>query len=875
MHGPPKPHQFWAKLKYKDDDRSTGIITGWHPLVAHSADVAAVTEALLTRTLLGDRLARLAGWDDLTDVHIARLAALAAIHDAGKVNQGFQNRAFGKKPEADHVTPVLNLLESDDPPAWLDRMGVIEMLPWVDDQETLFHILLATWGHHGEPVAPASHNGVLWEATSDRNPVAALKRLAQAVRTWFPLAFREDAPPFPGAPPFQHAYNGVLTLADWIGSDSDRFFPFADPGDSFIDQARCRAERAIRTLFLEADATRNVLADPVGFDRVLEQPDWSPHPIQQATLDLPLQDTGSLTILESDTGSGKTEAALARFMRLFQAGHVDAMYFAVPTRSAATQLHGRIDEAVQRIFGDAARRPPVVQAVPGYIKVDSDEATHLPNFEVRWDEDNDALRYRGWAAESPKRYLAGPIVVGTVDQVLLSTLQVRHAHLRGAALLRHFLVVDEVHASDVYMAALLDRVLNQHLQADGHAFLMSATLGADARTHLATNGRQDPPPPDEAEANDYPLLTHVDAARRAPTYVHAASVDNEKTVHLDVRTVADDASAVADLAARYAEHGARVLVIRNLVKDCIETQHALEERLEPARCFSVEGIRVPHHSRFAATDRTALDTAIESTFGKGTPQRGLVAVATQTVEQSLDIDADILLTDLCPMDVLLQRIGRLHRHHRARPDEFAEACCVVLTPETRDLSTAIDREGKGIKGPHGLGTVYPDLRMLEATWQVLAAGDPHPWRIPAHNRVLVERATHPNRLHALVEAAASDAWTRHERWILGQRMADAQHSDLVSIDYDTPFGDEANLFPDDAGHIMTRLGVEDYRILLPEPLPGPLGTAIQALTIPAWQFDSPPDTEEAHTATAEHGGFRFTAADCSFVYDRFGLRRKG
>ena len=159
--------------------------------------------------------------------------------------------------------------------------------------------------------------------------------------------------------------------------------------------------------------------------------------------------------------------------------------------------------------------------------------------------------------------------------------------------------------------------------------------------------------------------------------------------------------------------------------------------------FNVNGIPAPHHSRFAPDDRKRLDSEIENTFGKNTRKDSVIAVATQTVEQSLDIDADILITDLCPMDVLLQRIGRLHRHERNRPEGFETAKCVILTPVERDMSQSIDHNGKGSKGNHGLGTVYQDLRVLEATWRVLEDETIETWNIPEHNRELVERATHP------------------------------------------------------------------------------------------------------------------------------------
>jgi len=871
MHGPPKPHQFWAKLKYKDDDRSTGTIVAWHPLLAHSADVAAVTEALLSRTILGDRLAALAGWDALSDVHVSRLAALAAIHDAGKVNHGFQNRAHDARPTRDHLTPVVGLLDALAPLDYLEPLGVLHMAEWFPPRcadEALSHILLATFGHHGVPVPPEGHDPMLWEATEIRDPLATFDDLSRHVRAWFPDAFAGNARPFPGDAALQHAFNGVLTLADWIGSDED-FFPFANTLDDPMPRARDRADAAVEALFLDASTSRASLNSSAGFDQILEHPTWDPYPIQQAVRDVPMHENGGLAILESDTGSGKTEAALARFVRLFQAGLVDGMYFAVPTRTAATQLHERVTKAAKRLF-PAEQRPPVVQAVPGYIKADDVEATRLPGYQVRWDEQ---IQHRGWAAEHSKRYLAGPIVVGTVDQVLLSTLQASHAHMRGAALLRHFLVVDEVHASDAYMTQLLDRVLDRHLAAGGHALLMSATLGASARVHLTTDGREPLSSLEDAEDEDYPLVTHVDAAREAPETVHAASSGRSKTVRSELRADANDPQTLAGTALKHARSGARVLVIRNLVNDCIATQRALEDLAEDnALLFDVDGTPAPHHSRFAPDDRQRLDDAIEATFGPDTPNRGVVAVATQTVEQSLDLDADLMITDLCPMDVLLQRVGRLHRHSRTRPDGYETARCIVLTPESRDLTPAITSDGQAFDGEHGLGTVYGDLRAIEAAWQVLEDETLAPWQIPEDNRTLVERATHPEPLQQIV-AARGDAWDQHEQWVLGSRQADRQAAGYVLVDRTAPFGREP--FPDDLETVKTRLGQNDYRILLPEPTPGPFGTAIDELSVSEWQLDDPPETEDASTVTPFDGGFRFRFGDHSFRYDRFGLARNG
>lgn len=916
MTGRPRPDQFWAKLKYAADDRSTGDVVAWHPLVAHSADVAAVLELLLSETILGRRLARLAGWDRLHDVHVARLCVLALLHDAGKANHSFQDQWCSRKRSQGHVGPMVNLLASEHVQEYLMPLGVFEMLDWFAGQprseakqDLVAAYLLATWGHHGAPVpVETAPNMDIWtpaeegENEGGRDPKDALQSLGTAAKEWFPEAFDpvEPVQPLPKRPKLQHAFNGVLTLADWIASD-ETFFDYAGEDaaawrDAPWSQAQDCAQEAVRDLFLDADRVRNVVSTPIGFDAILSDESWDPHPVQEAVRNARPVDasrsgdgsdgeqpgseaSGSLIVLESDTGSGKTEAALARFARLFQAREVDGLYFAVPTRSAATQLHGRIERTARRMFPEEAW-PPVVLAVPGYIRVDDTEAVRLPGFEVRWEDDEFARR--GWAAEHSKRYLAGAIAVGTVDQVLLSALRARHAHMRSSALLRHLLVVDEVHASDVYMTRALDRVLELHLEAGGHALLMSATLGAAARVHFTTGSSFALPSADESEAVPYPLVTSVSGRRTDPDPVHAQSSGREKDVVPEPAPIAADPEAVAARAVEAAAAGARVLVIRNRVVDCIETQKAVEsaavgvpnEGTGPGGLLFGVGsdgdfVAAPHHSRYAPQDRQRLDEAIETAFGKNTTRKGVVAVATQTVEQSLDIDADLLITDLCPIDVLLQRIGRLHRHDRCgtRPGGFETARCVILTPAARDLTSFIGREGKGWDGEHGLGTVYRDLRMIEAAWRVVEDASLRPWQIPHDNRRLVERGTHPEVLQEIVECGG-ERWDDHEQYVLGEQYAHRHLGTLATIDRSRPFGEESFVSEES---VRTRLGEDDYTVQLPEPVVGPFGKPIREVTLAAWQVSGTPETDEAASVTQTEDGFRFFFAGKDVRYDRFGV----
>ena len=201
-----------------------------------------------------------------------------------------------------------------------------------------------------------------------------------------------------------------------------------------------------------------------------------PHDVQkQAAWETPLNEP--VVIIESETGSGKTEAALWRFARMYEAELVDGLYFALPTRSAASQLHQRVNKFISNLF-PAGLKPEPVLAVPGYLRAGDFTGNHLSRYEVWWEDHpgHDAHR-KFWAAESAKRFLAAQIAVGTVDQAMMGALKVRHGHMRASCLARNLLVVDEVHASDTYMRAIIQDLLDAHLGAGGYALLMSATLG--------------------------------------------------------------------------------------------------------------------------------------------------------------------------------------------------------------------------------------------------------------------------------------------------------------------------------------------------------------------------------------------------------------
>ena len=358
MHGPIRT--FWAKLTHGSDGD-----VAWHPLPDHCADVAACCRVLLEDTILGDRLAALSGQERLSPSQVGRLSTLAALHDIGKFNLGFQNKALPHPPfQCGHLREVAAFLDKDYRAAarLRESLSVQEIDTWGD---ALLDLLVATISHHGRPIG--MHHPVdprCWEPSASLDPFAGVADLVDRTRRWFPAAWEPGGDLLPEAPAFQHAWCGLVTLADWIGSD-ERFFPFSESLEiDRMELASAAARDALRRLGLTSTAARRSLGPrPPDFARVA--PGLTPRPAQAALLEVsPRPEEGSVALLEAETGSGKTEAALAYFARLFQAGLVQGLYFALPTRTAATQIHHRVRAAVGPLFPDDESRPAVVWRYP-------------------------------------------------------------------------------------------------------------------------------------------------------------------------------------------------------------------------------------------------------------------------------------------------------------------------------------------------------------------------------------------------------------------------------------------------------------------------------------------------------------------------------
>lgn len=854
------------------------------PLAAHCLDVGLTFRGLCEVSSIRRTLS-CAGGADIATRQLDRLAVLAMLHDAGKANLGFQKKVFHTNAtQAGHIRELAPLLDPEIRDEELSQAFLRSLPPgiesWFSDDLSAYSYLMAAFSHHGRPLCfKGEQSGsywlarrLWWRSQGHLDPMHAIRQIGQWARDAFPAAFEPGVPPLPAEHRFHHRFAGLVMLADWMGSHSGWF-----PVQSVDLAVRLRHDRAVIPAMLEAvgfavEPLRDILAGgPGDFTARFRFP---PYPLQAAIDELdPNDNANALLIAEAETGSGKTEAALNWFFKLFTAGSVDSLYFALPTRVAARELYERVRNYIRSWFPDPENRPVALLAVPGYAQIDGIPARRvLPREEDanRWQDDEDLRRReRGWSAERPKRFLAATIAVGTIDQALLSAVQTAHAHLRSVCLDRSLLVVDEVHASDYYMSRLLEALLGHHLGVGGRAMLLSATLGARARhRYLANNAHAGASMPDLLTSQNapYPSITPI----AGKVIGVGPSRSEPRRVRFRLEPMAFKPACIADRVLEALEAGARVLVILNTVARANELLRDVEALadLDPSSLFSFKGVICPHHGRFAPADRAALDQEVSRRLGPDSEAGPLLLVGTQTLEQSLDIDADLMVSDLAPADVLLQRVGRLHRHKdRTRPAGYEAARCLVLVP-AGSLDSALDKRGYVASKYKrlGYGSVYEDLRTLELSRRAL--NERPEVRIPQDCRRLVEAVTHPQALSSL----QGGRWARHGENIEGGELAQAIAASHVAAIYDQYFGEFE--FNELGGMVTVRLGADSLQLPLDRPFISPFGQRLDEVVVPGHLAPKHPQDVVAVEVLQDNGTARLRCGDRRYRYGRYGLEEE-
>ncbi len=384
--------------------------------------------------------------------------------------------------------------------------------------------------------------------------------------------------------------------------------------------------------------------------------------MQAACQSVVLQEGPVLALIKDETGAGKTEAALMLAQRMLEMQKGKGLFFALPTMATADAMFTRVSKAIGRIFVSA----PTITLAHGRasLSVDfRDIVLGAPNAP----ED---IGCTEWLNDSRRRALLATVGVGTIDQALLSVLPVKFQTLRHYGLSSKILIVDEVHEmGEAYVAETLVQLLNAHRAACGSAILLTATLPLHLRRKLLATyeGHDDGNPA-------YPALT-IAAGAECRDFPQDTSAKGP----IRVERLAS-ADAALDLIVQFAQKGAACVWVRNAVDDAIAAVEALR----------AQGINADLlHARYALGDRKRIEADIRKRYGKtGEGREGGVLVGTQVLESSLDLDFDVMVSDLAPMAGLVQRVGRLWRHMDLRPAKerpVPEPVLYVVSPDPNQV----------------------------------------------------------------------------------------------------------------------------------------------------------------------------------------------
>ncbi|ROO52782.1 CRISPR-associated Cas3 family helicase [Micromonospora sp. Llam0] len=733
-----------ARAAWGKTDRTGTSPVGWLPLWRHLADTADVAGQLWDHWLGPAVRRRIA--DELPggDADGRTLAVwIAGVHDIGKATPAFAHQA-GNLAERmrDHgLGYQRDLIRADRRYAPHATAGHIVLAHWLDQQNWTdphpFAVIVG--GHHGVPPTDEGLRDVqlrphllgddAWRHVQQEllDWMAQRSGVAERLDDWSTVTLSQ---------PTQAVLTGLVIVADWIASN-ENLFPYLlhdtdarrlHTGWDLLDLPTPWQPAAPPPSVDHLFATRFAL--PAGA---------APRPVQRTAADLAeVMPTSGMMIIEAAMGEGKTEAALAAVEIIARRTGASGCYLALPTRATSDAMFNRMLSWLRRLPDvQIGRGDRDVRLAHGKAALNPDydrlRTTSLPSG-IAQDEGGTDIGVHTWLA-GPKRTLLSSFVVGTIDQLLFAALRSKHLVLRHLGLAGKVVVIDEAHAYDVYMNRFLDRTL-EWLGAHGvPVIVLSATLPAHRRAELMRaydDGRHGPPPPltwrDRGKPRTdpyaalrtdlrYPLITASTPQRGASATTCA---DSGRGLQVTLRRLDDDLPTLASLLREQLADGGCALVVRNTVARVQDTAAALRAALGPDTPVSVA------HSRFMALDRAAKDRWLRDTFGPpgsgGRPHRHVV-VASQVAEQSLDIDFDLLITDLAPVDLVLQRIGRLHRHPREnRPTRLAAPTCWI---------TGADWTTEPPQPVTGSRRVYQLATLLRSAAVLLPHLDGTPLRLPA------------------------------------------------------------------------------------------------------------------------------------------------
>ena len=644
----------------------------WLPLWMHLKDTAEIMKFLI-REWLPDSTKNFLGMPE--DSLTALAGFLGCVHDIGKATVLFQTNITAALPEVGlrlaHYT-ALTYREANrkhTPHALASEAILLEL-------DCPCGIASIAGAHHGKPQSYDIDKN-LESYRSNYYPKDGNEFWRQCWSEILDMALRDsgytsikELPEL--TQPAEIILAGLLIMADWIASNT-AYFPLIsidNHGDTTLYPERSDWAWDKLQLTFPWEGQLDVMEE----DGFQQRFGFTPNLVQRAVVDAVnhMSEPG-IMILEAPMGIGKTEAGLAFSEACAARFGAGGIFFGLPTQATANGIFPRLLSWAENLSDDINHSIRLAHGMAEmndvYLKLQQ-----VSNVEEDADEDDERVAVHQWFCGSKKALLAD-FVIGTVDQLLMAALKQKHVMLRHLGLVGKVVIIDEVHAYDAYMNQYLDRALRWLGWYGVPVILLSATLPAKRRAELVKAYQPEVQDGTWMECIGYPLLTWTDGKKVEQNVPEINKADYD----VILRKITEN--EVVDMLVERMQDGGCVGIIVNTVRKAQRIAESIEAEMPDKEV-------ILFHSQFLMPDRVDIERKLMERLGKhSTPEirKNLIVVGTQVMEQSLDVDFDLMVTELCPMDLLMQRIGRLHRHKRQRPVSMEQAVCFVMDTGTEDF----------------------------------------------------------------------------------------------------------------------------------------------------------------------------------------------
>lgn len=654
---------------------------GYHPLIYHLIDSGLTALALWEIGLSNGTKQQFCNWLGLNAEQSGQLLAYwTALHDLGKATPAFQARCPLSRP-------ILKQKGYDFPPLLdiqVENHALLSAIVLKRQIQTLAikpdriarKLLYPIAGHHGTypqqqklfflPISPNNLGDSRWHRLQDDliTEIAKLFSHPDSITVQWSNTVCNA---------FLTILTGFIITCDWIASDTNSFSYHESnltPAE-YYETIKPNTYKIVQRLGWQ-DWSPGSIA-PIEFEALFTG--YKANPIQQTVIKQisSLQDP-FLMIIEAPTGSGKTEAALYVADRWITEHRLRGLYVAMPTQATSNQMYQRVTNYLGQRLHQTNLQPLLAHSNAMIQENDAEPQLSSVN-----DEDGKSegqINALAWFTPR-KRTLLAPFGVGTVDQTFFSVLHTRHFMLRLLGLSRKVVIFDEIHAYDVYMTKIFKQLLAWLRAIGSSVILLSATLPTQTRQELLQ--AFDPQAVDQTSSTKFPRLS-INSGKQ----ILCQTAGYLPSRSIAIEFISDETTTILETLQHKLSEGGCAAIICNTVGKAQKVFQALRQ----SGIYPEEEL-ILLHSRFPYYKREELEKAVVSRFGKlpqetKTPRRGIV-VSTQIIEQSLDLDFDLLISELPPIDLLIQRIGRLQRHtHQTyppiRPTALQTPTCIIAMP---------------------------------------------------------------------------------------------------------------------------------------------------------------------------------------------------